>query len=159
MTINFPGAVEPAWPTIAASGVLQSVSNSTASTTLMSATVPAKAMGINGRLRLRTYISWSNDTSTKTISFYYGGQLIIPAATFATGTGIQTEIDIVNQGVTNSQAVYPTINTFSTTSNPPNPLSVDTTIAQPYSIVIALGTASLAVSASVQDWILQVWNP
>lgn len=118
------------WSIVGKSGVAQTVTNSTAQTTLATVTIPANAMGPNGILRVRTLWTYTNSANTKTLRLTLGGTVVMGVAATTTATA---ELDrmIQNRGVTNSQIVAVSNNAanFNLLTLAPLTATVDTSVS------------------------------
>lgn len=87
------------------SAVAASVGAVTTEATLATITVPASAMGANGRLRIRAFFTTNNNANNKTVRVRFSGAsgTIFAVATFSTITDSQIECHIANRNATNSQ--------------------------------------------------------
>ena len=70
-------------------------------TTLASITIPANAMGANGRVRI-TYTGGASGTNSKEWFISFGGTVLLGVQT-TTNTSMRTQTEIANRNATNSQ--------------------------------------------------------
>lgn len=132
---------------LAASAVNQSVTGTTAETTLASYTVPAGLMTANGVITITSLWNWTNNSDNKTLKIYFGGtssgtQFMNPVVT--TSATFQNQTIIRNRGLTNSQVGFAagTTTPFATTSGTPLTSALDTTQAQAIVFTGLLATSS-----------------
>lgn len=98
-------APEPSVRLLGHSAVANTIGNSTAETTLATVTVPAGAMGANGRLRVKAFVLVNINANVKTLRVRFSGA---SGTAHFTGTvnsvasGI-VEVAIANKNATNSQ--------------------------------------------------------
>lgn len=87
------------------SAVAVSAPADTSEDTLFTCTIPAKLMGSNGHLRIRTVTSNNNNANTKTIRIRWNGiaGTVISATAQTTATGLVNYITVTNRGNTSSQ--------------------------------------------------------
>ena len=104
---------------IAHSAVAVSAGAVTTEETLATITVPANAMGANGRLHIRAYWTNNNDASLKTMRLRFSGAAGTVFFTAALTTTTEVAIDgfIANRNATNSQASSFLISNQSTASS------------------------------------------
>jgi hypothetical protein len=87
---------------LAQSAVAVPLTGTTSETTLATITIPAAAMGANGRVVVKMLAGAVANTSTSTLKAKFGGTTY-QALTIAANSGQPTELVIGNRGVTNSQ--------------------------------------------------------
>lgn len=78
----------------------------TVETTLATITIPAGAMGINGRIEVRCRWSFSGTAGTKTPRIKFGATTIVGTAAGATITAYRHNAEVANRGAANSQYTY-----------------------------------------------------
>lgn len=112
----------------------------TAETTLVTTTIPAGAMGKNGRIVVETYWSYTNSVNDKTLRVKFGGTNY-RAFVATTTTNFRDRIAFGNANATNSQigGLVGSGTAFVNTTNASVTSAVDTTAA-----VALLITAQLA---------------
>lgn len=124
---------------LAQSAVAQSVTGTTTETTLATITVPANAMGANGRIEITTMWSYTNSANNKTLKVKFGGTTL-QNITATTTASLQVAMMIANRNAANSQVASPNSSTGSgATTNAVQTAAIDTTAA-----VTILLTAQLA---------------
>lgn len=89
------------------SAVAASVSSGTAEVTLATISVPANALGANGRLRITTTWSYTNSANNKTMRVKFGATTFVSVVTTTTAA-LRHQIDISNVNATNSQKGFVT---------------------------------------------------
>jgi len=118
-----PGSV------IAQSAVAVPHTGTTAETTLATITIPANAMGANGRIELDVIWSYTNSANTKTLRQKFGGTTILSTAVGASAV-TRTSAVIANRNATNSQVATPNFSTsFGVSSATLTTMAIDTTAA------------------------------
>lgn len=89
------------WP-VASSAVQVSTTGDTNEHTFATVTIPAGAMGANGRVRITTLWSNNNDASTKTAKVFFGATQYL-AGGLTTNVNLRNQTEICNRNATNSQ--------------------------------------------------------
>lgn len=87
---------------LAMSAVQSAHTGNTNETTLATITVPAGAMGLNGRLRITVLWSATNNANGKTSRIKFGGTTFIANA-LASSASSKQQLEISNRNATNSQ--------------------------------------------------------
>lgn len=128
------------WRVLAKSSVAASHTGNTTETTLATVSIPAGAMGPNGRVRITSLWSATNNANNKSMRHKFGGTNYF-AQNMSTQQGWRHETEIANRNAANSQ-VGNTSNVFGSQAAAPNTSAVDTTSA-----VTVLITGQLANSA------------
>lgn len=114
---------------IAQSAVSASITGTLTETTLATITVPANAMGANGRIEIHTMWSTTNSANNKTLRVKFGGTTF-QTITMTTNASIQVPMVIANRNATNSQVASPNSSTGSgATTNAVQTSAIDTTAA------------------------------
>lgn len=82
-----------------------SITGSTAESQLAAITVPSNSLGINGRMRITTHWSVTNNANTKSVRIRYSSSTGNPylAGSLTTVEAFKHQCEIYNKGVTNSQ--------------------------------------------------------
>lgn len=107
--INFADMLDAAqnsYRVIAKSNVAVSHTGNTNDTTLATVTVPAGAMGANGRLRITSLWSTTNNANNKTGRVKFGGTTYT-SSVIANNASYRTQTEVSNRNATNSQVGYP----------------------------------------------------
>lgn len=130
LTIASAATYEQTWKVLAHSAVAVSGAADTAKNDLATVTIPAGAMGANGRLRITTHWTVTDGADDKTISYEFGGTAFF-SATVTTVDGIYDQRDIAN---VNDEEAQKSINAahvagFGSLSAAPTTGTVDTTAA------------------------------
>lgn len=125
------------WRVLAASAVAVPHTGNASETTLASVTIPAAAMGPNGRVRITTLWSATNSANTKTMRHKFGGVNYL-AQNMTTQQGWRHQTEIANRNAVNAQ-VGNTSNVFGSLSGAPI-----TSAANTNSDVVVLMTGQLA---------------
>lgn len=101
---RFAGTLAPSVITYG-SAVAVSAPADTTEDTLATITIPANAMGANGRLRVSTFWSHTNSANNKTLRVRYSGAsgTIFSTFTNTTTAAMRAQCEIVNRNATNSQ--------------------------------------------------------
>lgn len=100
-------AVLGTWHVLAASAVALPVTGGTSKTALATISVPAGAMGANGRLRVTTHFSLTASTNTKTLSYEFGGTVFYSRAeASATVATYRDQREIANRNSASSQVAW-----------------------------------------------------
>lgn len=87
---------------LAASAVQVPHTGDTAEFTFATITVPANAMGANGRLRVSAFFSYTNSANNKTFRVRFGGTAL-KTDVLTTTVHSKSHLEIVNRNATNSQ--------------------------------------------------------
>jgi hypothetical protein len=93
------------WQVLASSGVQSSHTGTTTQTTLATVTVPAGAMGPNGRLRITFAYSFTNSANNKIFQVRFNGAAgtAVYARTETTNQSHRGQVEIANRNAANSQ--------------------------------------------------------
>lgn len=115
-------------------------------TTLATITIPANALGANGRIRVTTQWTYTNNANTKTLIVRLGGTSGTQYATVAVTTtaGVRMQQEIANRNATNSQIGFAANNSsgFGGTTAAPVTSAVDTTASVDLVIRCQLGNGA-----------------
>ena len=124
-------------------------------TALATINVPANIMGLNGRLRIHTIWSCTNNANVKTPSINFGGMSLLNSA-LASVAALGDEAIVANRGVANSQiALSPaTIADFGSSTNTDVTGAVDTT--QNQLITIQGQLANAGDTLQLESYIVEV---
>lgn len=116
---------------LAQSAVAMSHTGNTDETTLATITVPANAMGANGRIRIITNWSYTNSANNKQLRVRFGGiggTVYLLATTTTTVSGRHIT-EIANRGAANSQFGSPSNLNFGNNASAATTSAIDTTAA------------------------------
>lgn len=116
---------------LAQSAVASPVTGTTSETTLATITVPANALGPNGRVIVTAFFSMTNSANTKTLRMRWGGisGSVMTSSGLTTSATWRTEGEVANRNATNSQVTGPN-NAASVYNQTPTAIttaSIDTT--------------------------------
>jgi len=133
---------------LAQSGVAASYTGGTGFPNLVTATVPGGLMGKNGRVRLSSLWSFTNNANAKAVFVNFGGTSFYTVSPFTNTASLQLMTVITNRGAQNSQVGAPTdmtgtgadVNAVLTTAID---TSADQTIAFAGHIAVATDTITL----------------
>lgn len=92
--------------TIAQLAVAVPHTGTTAETTLATITIPANAMGANGRIEIDVCWSYPTSANNKTFRQKFGGTTITQSVV-STGASLRTSAFVANRNATNSQVASP----------------------------------------------------
>jgi len=144
---HFPSAGGRNVPYILAqSGVSSAViTGTTAETTVGTVTVPANALGPNGRLEIDTHWGCSNSANNKTLKVKFGGGIFFqPVAT--TSVQLVGSAEIRNAGATNSQfggiSSGANVTGLGNSAAAPATSAADTTVSQDITFTVTLANAA-----------------
>ncbi len=130
---------------LAQSAVQVSHTGNTSETIMAAVTVPAGALGANGRLRLTAHWSYPNNGNNKNLRMRFGGigGTLIHVTTATTTTNLRAQVEGANRNATNSQYWMPTSmgGGFGTNSGSMVAGAIDTTVAQDVCFITTLGNA------------------
>lgn len=126
------------------SAVAASNTGGTTETTLATITIPAGAMGANGRIEVRALFSVTNSANTKTLRVRFGGTTFASSAVTAVGSA-PLLMNVANRNAANSQVG--TLGTgFGTASGAAITTAIDTTAAVNITITGQLGLGTEAIT-------------
>ena len=140
------------WRVLAQSSVAAAHTGNTAETTLASVVIPAGAMGPNGRVRITSLWSATNNANNKTMRHKFGGTNY-SAQNMTTHLGWRHETEIGNRGAANTQ-IGNTSNVFGSQAGVPNTSAVDT--ASPATVLITGQLANAADVITLESYRLEV---
>ena len=140
---------------LAQSAVPVPLTGSTGLTTLATVNVPANIMGLNGRLRIATIWSCTNNANNKTPSISFAGASLLSSA-LTTVNALMDEQIIANRGAANSQiALSPsTIADFGSSGNANVTTAIDTT--QNQQILIQGQLANAGDTLQLESYLVEV---
>jgi hypothetical protein len=140
---------------IAQSAVAQSHTGDTNATTLATVTIPANAMGANGRVEIRARWAFSGTASGKTVTINFGGSQLVSQAPASTITSDYVNAEVSNRNATNSQH-RASMGFFSSAAGgfTNGTLSIDTTAAVDITFVGTLVNAADTVTLESYQVIL-----
>lgn len=141
------------WRVLAASAVAVPHTGNTSETTLASVTIPAGAMGANGRVRITTIWSATNSANTKTMRHKFGGVNYL-AQNMTTQQGWRHQSDIANRNAVNAQ-VGNGNNVFGSLSAAANASAVDTSSA--VNVVISGQLANGADTITLESYVIELY--
>jgi hypothetical protein len=131
---------------LAQSAVAVPHTGTTSETILAAVTVPAGAMGPNGRIRATAHYSYTNNANNKNLRMRFGGIAghLIHVTTGTTTTNARIQVEGANRNATGSQSWLPTSmgGGFGTNSGSLVVSSIDTTVAQDFCFLATLGNAA-----------------
>jgi archaellum component FlaF (FlaF/FlaG flagellin family) len=130
--------------------------------TLATITIPANAMGPQGKVRLRTYWSYTNSANNKTFRIRYSGGAgtVLFTSTRTTSLTNDIQIELMNLGATNSQQTSAAIEITGaaiTFAAPVTGLAVDTTAAT--TIVITGQKATAGETLTLTGYTAELVRP
>lgn len=144
----------------AQSAVSASVTGTATETTLATVALPANAVAINGRLRLRSYFSVTSNTDTKTLRVRIGSAIVTLGVINGAGTYVILDADLMNVG--GGQIAY--VQSWIGANSYPGVVastgglaSVDLTQAQSLTITGQLGTTTDTIQ--LLGYSVEVLNP
>lgn len=140
------------------SGAALSLTGTVNETTLATITVPARAMGANGILRITTLWTYTNSANNKTLRVDFGGTDFL--SNIATTTlSTQTLTMIRNRAATNSQVGFTnaTFSAIGTTTGALTTASIDTTAEQ--SLTITGQLASSGENITLESYLVELIIP
>lgn len=143
---------------LGASAVAASVSSGTSEVTLATITVPANAMGANGRLRITTEWTYTNGSNNKTLRVKFGGQTWMQIV--ATTTAHQKhQIEICNVNATNIQKSFVTglVTAFGSSANSIQSGAADTTTS--LGITITGQPATGGETITLESYLVELIRP
>jgi hypothetical protein len=140
------------WRVLAASAVAASHTGATSETTLATVTIPANAMGPNGRVRITTVWSATNSANNKTLRHKFGGVNYF-AQNMTTQQGWRHQNEIINRNATNAQ-VGNTSNAFGSLSGAPIASAVDTSAA--VTVLITGQLANVADTLTLESYCVEI---
>ena len=147
------------WRVLAASAVASSVTGTTTKTALATISVPAGAIGANGRLRVTCHFSMNASTNSKTCSFELGGTAFMSRAeTGATIAALRDQREIANRNSASSQASWRanTIGGFGQGTNALTTGVVDTSIAQDLIVYGQLANSSETIT--LESYLVELYH-
>lgn len=143
---------------LAASAVAASHTGDTAETALATVTIPANAMGPNGRVRITTQWSFTNSANNKTLRVRFGGPSgTVYASNIQTTTAsVRDQREIANRGVANSQVggASNTNTSFAQTSGAVVTSSVNTAAAT--TVVLSGQLASSGETITLESYLVEI---
>lgn len=146
------------WYVIGASAVAVPLTGSTSETALATISIPAGAMGANGRLRITVLASASlNNANSKTLRARLGGisGTIFGSSSLASVLSWQSQFIIRNRNSASSQVGFPSAaNVFSNAGAAPVTASIDTSVAQDLVISGQLGTGTDTLT--LEDYMVEI---
>lgn len=138
------------------SGAPASITGTLTETTLATVTVPAKAMGTAGALRISALWSTTNNANNKTLSIRLGGT-VISAPVIASQASFSEIITLRNRGVTNSQVTSPSTATtggIGVSTSAVTTTAIDTTGVLALTITATL--ANVADTATLESYSVEL---
>lgn len=131
--------------------------------TLATITVPANAMGANGRLRIQTQWTFTNNANNKTVRIRFSGaagtQYLVNTSASVAGI-LQATTTIANRGATNSQIGASTLvaaTTFGVNGTASTTSAVDTTAAT--TLVITAQKATGTDTMTLDGYTVELIKP
>lgn len=128
--------------------------------TLATVTVPARALGSNGAIRLKAFYTYTNSGNSKTLRIKFGGTTFIAVARTSQQSSF-FEVTIANRNATNSQVAFGSYGTHGdntlTTYNSAATGAVDTTSAQ--SLTLTGQKASGAETITLEAYTVELLRP
>jgi hypothetical protein len=139
------------------SGVQQTVTGTTAETTLASVNVPGGLMGENGAVRITALFSYTNSANTKTLRVKWGaGNAFVSGPT--TSNAFLLSVVIYNRGTTGQQVSQPAgLAGTGTSTVDPAYASLDTSKDQTISFTGTLSNTSEQIK--LESYIVEVIKP
>ena len=137
----------PVWRVLASSAVGVSHTGDTNETTLATITVPAGAMGANGRLRITTVWGKVGTAGTFTVAHKFGGTSFHSTSPAASTLASRFQVEISNRNSATSQIGAPPVGIgFGNQTSANVTASIDTTSAQDIVITGTLGNSGDTLS-------------
>jgi hypothetical protein len=126
---------------------------------LATITIPAGAMGPNGRLRIQTGWTVTNSANNKVLRVRFSGigGTIFYGATVTTSASVEDVRSIHNRGVTNSQACFQGGASFGSSSSAYGTSSVDTSVAT--TVVITGQKATAGETLTLESYLVELILP
>jgi hypothetical protein len=143
---------------LAQSAVAASVTGTTTETTLATITIPANALGANGRVRVTTV--WSRNASgtgsnTPRVRFSGASGTIYHNAALSTANlGMKAQAEIANRGATNSQVGGPSGTPFGAAALGPVTSAVDTTAST--TVVLTGQLANTGDTLTLESYLVEL---
>lgn len=146
------------WYKLDASAVAASHTGDLVETTVKTVTVPAGAIGPNGRIRITHSWSWPNNGNTKTPRIRFGGigGSVVFGINATTTTGVRTQTAIANVNAQNAQKFFSTADPegFGTSSVVVPTSAIDTSAATDIVFTALLGNAGDTLS--LEDYCVEL---
>lgn len=144
---------------LAQSAVAVNNTGNTTENTVATITVPANAMGANGRIRITTLWTCTNSANNKFCRVRVGGGAgtQILTATLTTVASLREQSEWANRNATNSQITFPAAHqtaTFNTSTGANLATAVDTT-AQ-FTIVLTAQLASAGETITLESYLAEL---
>lgn len=153
-----PLAITPNHRLIAASAVAVSHTGDVNETTLATITIPANAMGLNGRVLVNALYSMTNNANAKTLRIRWGGigGSIMASAGLSSVATWRAQAEWANRAATNSQVGGPnnTNASFNASSSAATTATQDTTTA--ITVVLTAQLANSADTATLEHYSVEI---
>lgn len=143
---------------VAQSAVPASVTGTLSETTLATIAIPAGAMGVNGKIRVVSYWSCTNNANGKTVNFRIAGSLFGATGSLANNASACYQQEIMAVNATNAQKMRQNpAAPFGSSTGGISTLAVDMTQAQNITLTAVL--TNVGDTVTLEAYTVEILNP